>query len=66
MPESFYRYLGHAIMQNVQMRLWEEAQISTKSVKGVAWDHKFPKDIKTGFDKAMKEYESIVKELESA
>jgi hypothetical protein len=66
MPPSFYEYLGHAIMEDVQSKLWQEAAISTKSVHGKTWPRSFPKDIKAGFDKAMRSYQQIIDKLEEA
>ncbi len=65
MPDSFYEYLVHSMMENVQHSLWTKEGISTLSVKGQPWSYEFPKDIEKGLDDALKNYDRIIKELES-
>lgn len=64
MPDSFYDYLGHAVMENVQSRLWKDAGISTRSVRGRRWSERFPDDIKAGLDRTMASYREIIGQLE--
>jgi hypothetical protein len=63
MPESFYAYLKHAAMENVQNRLWGERKISTASVHGYRFDNQFAEDVKKGLDEAMVRYNTMIDEL---
>jgi hypothetical protein len=64
MSDSFYAYLKHSVMENMQHRLWTEYGISTMSVKGEEWSDQFRSDIKRGLDHAVEKYDDLVDELE--
>jgi hypothetical protein len=65
MPESFYKYIQHSVMENIQINLWNEKQIDTLAVKGLKWPREFPEDVKAGLEAAMGRYEEILAELRS-
>jgi hypothetical protein len=65
MPDSFYKYIQHSVMENIQINLWNEKQIDTLAVKGLNWPTEFPEDVKAGLEAAMGRYEEILAELRS-
>jgi pimeloyl-ACP methyl ester carboxylesterase len=65
MPDSFYNYIKHSVMENIQINLWDEKQIDTSSVEGIGWPDQFPDDVKKGLRIAMQRQEDILAELRS-
>lgn len=63
MPESFYRYLRHAIQERDQRELFRASGVNTGFVKGEPWPDGFHEDIKRGFDDAMTRYEKCLEGL---
>jgi len=64
MTDSFYAYLKHSLMENMQYRLWAEHGISSISVKGEEFSQRFVDDIKRGLDDAVKRYDQLLQELQ--
>jgi hypothetical protein len=60
MPDSFYKYLRHALQERDQRELAEQQHIDTTFLKGVPWPSDFHDEIKRGFDTAMKNYEACL------
>jgi hypothetical protein len=65
MPPSFYEYIKHSVMENIQINLWNEKQIDTSTVPGIGWPMQFPDDVEKGLKIAMQRYEDILAELRS-
>ena len=65
MPDSFYQYLQHSAQEHDQRALWAEYQVNTDFLKGQPWPSSFHKDIKQGFETAMKNYHECLDELKS-
>ena len=63
LPQSYVDYLKHSVGEDVQRRLLEESGINTASVQGEKWPTAFETDVKRGLDKAMKNYDDLIKEL---
>jgi hypothetical protein len=63
MPDSFYSYLRHATQERDQRELANNQHIDTSNVKGVPWPADFHRDIKRGFDTAMRRYEECLNGL---
>jgi hypothetical protein len=63
MPPSFYEYIKHSVMENIQINMWNEKQIDTSMIKGINWPMKFPDDVAAGLHAAMTRYEGIIGEL---
>ena len=59
MPESFYKYLRHALQERDQRELGRRG-IDTSFLSGVPWPPDFYDEIKDGFDTAMKRYEECL------
>jgi len=56
MPKSFYLYLKHAAQEHDQRSLWRDYKIDTSFLRGEPWPNNFYEDIKSGFERAMKNY----------
>jgi hypothetical protein len=65
MPDSFYSYIKHSVMENIQLSLWDEKQIDTSTVPGISWPEQFPDDVQKGLRIAMQRREEILAELRS-
>lgn len=65
-PESFYEYLKHAAQERDQRTLWRDHGIDTAFLTGQPWPRNFYRDIKTGFEHAMRNYENCVEGLRGA
>jgi len=63
MPKSFYDYIQHSMMQTIQVNLWDEKQIDTRSVPGIGWPPDFPKDVQNRLMGAIRTYDGLKGEL---
>jgi hypothetical protein len=63
MPDSFYRYIKHSMMENIQAKLWKDKQIDTSAINGLPWPEDFPTDVELGLRDAIGRYDSILEEL---
>jgi hypothetical protein len=66
MPDSFYAYMKHSIMENIQIDLWEKRQISTLNIEGFSWPYTFPQDVERGLNEALRRRQEILSELQPA
>jgi hypothetical protein len=65
MPPSFYHYVKHSVMENIQVNLWDEKQIDTSTARGIGWPMDLPNDVKAGLKAAMERYETLLADLRS-
>jgi hypothetical protein len=65
MPQSFYDYLKHALQERDQRELFQQCNVDTSFLSGAPWPPRFHKDIKHGFDTAMKRYEQCLEGLKA-
>jgi hypothetical protein len=64
-PQSFYDYMKHSMMENIQITLWNEQQISTLAAEGISWPRQFALDVERGLQVSMQRYEDLLAELRS-
>ena len=60
MPESFYKYLRHALQERAQQDLAEQFQVDTSFLAGVPWPGGFDDEIRDGFNRSMEKYEECL------
>lgn len=65
MPDSFYKYIQHSMMQNIQIKLWSNNGIDTSIVEGIGWPEQFNNDVEQGLKRAIERYDRILIELNS-
>jgi hypothetical protein len=63
MPDSFYNYIEHSMMEHIQIGLWTERQVDTSAVAGISWDNAFAEDVERGLRDAIRRHDEIVEEL---
>lgn len=63
MPESFYEYIKHSMMENIQIKLWNDKGIDTSTVKGLPFPNQFPRDVEQGLRGAIARYDEILEDL---
>jgi hypothetical protein len=63
LPHSFSEYIKHSMMQNIQIRLWNERKIDTSAIAGIEWPPQFNVDIKNGLINSTNRYYAIMNEL---
>jgi hypothetical protein len=63
-PNSFYKYMKHSIMEHIQIDLWESKQISTLQAKGYPWPGEFADDIERGLLAALERRQALLAELQ--
>jgi hypothetical protein len=64
-PESFYLYLKHAAQERDQTMLWKQYGLDTSFLKGEPWPDDFYDDIRSGFERAMQNYERCLDGLKA-
>ncbi|MFM0351702.1 hypothetical protein [Paraburkholderia sp. RL17-347-BIC-D] len=64
-PESFYDYMKHSVMENIQITLWNDKKISTLKAEGIKWPGQFQLDVQFGLHRCMQRYEALLEELRS-
>lgn len=65
MPKSFYLYLKHAAQEHDQRLLWSGYKIDTSFLRGEPWPNNFYEDIKSGFENAMRNYETCLEGMKA-
>jgi hypothetical protein len=63
MPQSFYDYLKHAIQERDQWELYNQLGVDTSFLRGVPWPEHFYFEVKSGFERAMRNYEKCIGQL---
>jgi hypothetical protein len=66
MPDSFYAYMKHSMMEKIQIDLWEQERIGTENVEGFGWPHAFSDDVQRGLREALRRRQAILSELQPA
>jgi hypothetical protein len=62
-PPSFQEYLHHAIQERLQREIWTDLKIGTTHVQGRPFPESFKRDIESGLQKVMQNYEATIAEL---
>ena len=60
MPDSFYRYLAHALQEEAQATLWLERQVNTSFVRGRPFPDRLYENLKADFESILRRYRALI------
>jgi hypothetical protein len=63
-PDSFYEYMKHSMMEHIQIDLWDNKQISTSQAEGYPWPAQFADDVERGLTGALRQRQALLAELQ--
>ena len=59
LPDSYYKYLRHALQEQAQAQLWQDGQIDTSYVAGMPYPNEIYSLVKRDLDFLMARYEAL-------